>query len=316
MPERLKALVGNRWFWVGIIAATIAVGWYLTQRLAQDELPPGIAQGNGRIEAVAIDISARTGGRIRDILVEEGERVSAGQILAQMDIQQLEAQLREARAQLQRGRIGRAVAESGVLQSEAQRSATLAVMAQRASELDAARRRLERSEHLVGRNAVALQTLDDDRARVEGARASVNAARAQAAADKAGIATAQAHIIDAEAIIEAAEATIERIQADIDDSALRSPRDGRVQYRVAQAGEVVAGGGRVLNLVDLNDVYMTLFLPTVQAGRVALGAEARIVLDTAPEVVIPAQVSFLSDVAQFTPSSRPGRWRRRTSARG
>ncbi|MCY1241500.1 efflux transporter, RND family, MFP subunit [compost metagenome] len=84
---------------------------------------------------------------------------------------------------------------------------------------------------------------------------------------------------------------------------MRSPKPGRVQYRVAQPGEVLSAGGRVLNLVDVSDVYMTFFLPTAQAGRVAIGADARIVLDAAPQYVIPATISFVADVAQFTPKS-------------
>jgi HlyD family secretion protein len=110
-------------------------------------------------------------------------------------------------------------------------------------------------------------------------------------------------VVDAEAAVEAARATIESINADITDSILTSPRDGRVQYRVAQPGEVLSAGGRVLNLVDLEDVYMTFFLPTRQAGRIAIGSEARIVLDAAPQYVIPARVSFVADVAQFTPKT-------------
>lgn len=301
MLGRLNSLFRKRSFWLALVAAAVAGGWYLTQRLAEEELPAGIARGNGRVEAVAIDISTRTGGRIREILVHEGETVAAGDVLARMDTQQLEAQLREAQAQLRRGWIGRDVAESGVTQAEAERSAALAVVAQREAELGSAEDRLNRSQQLAERNAVSRQTLDDDRARFEGARAALDAAHAQVAAAAAGVATAQARIVDAEAAIEAAEAAIERIQAEIDDSVLRAPRNGRVQYLVAQPGEVVAGGGRVLNLIDLGDVYMTVFLPTLEAGRLAIGSEARIVLDTAPGVVIPAEVSFLSDVAQFTP---------------
>ena len=123
------------------------------------------------------------------------------------------------------------------------------------------------------------------------------------AAAEAAIGFATAQVVAAESEVEAVQATIERIQADIDDSTLRAPRRGRVQYRVAQPGEVVNAGGAVLNLVDLGDVYMTFFLPTVQAGRVALGAEARIVLDAAPQYVIPAEISFVADVAQFTPKT-------------
>ena len=82
-----------------------------------------------------------------------------------------------------------------------------------------------------------------------------------------------------------------------------SPRDGRVQVRVAQPGEVLGAGGRVLNLLDLSDVYITFFLPETVAGRVALGSEVRIILDAAPEYVIPATVSFVASAAQFTPKT-------------
>jgi HlyD family secretion protein len=103
--------------------------------------------------------------------------------------------------------------------------------------------------------------------------------------------------------VDAAQAAIEAIDTEIDDATLRSPRDGRVQYRVAEPGEVLGSGGRVLNLVDLGDVYMTFFLPTAQAGRVAIGTEVRLILDAAPQYVIPAKATFVADVAQFTPKT-------------
>jgi len=296
-----RTYLALRWLWIAIIVVAGVAGWYLAMRFSQPDLPDWVASGNGRIEAVAIDISAKSGGRVRAIPVKEGQTVAGGEILAQMDTLQLEARLREARAQLQRGEIARDVATSGVTQAEAEHAAALAVVVQRQTELESAQRRLNRSEPLARSDAISQQTLDDDRARMAGAQAALDAARAQAASAEAGIATAKASIVDAEAMSEAARAAIERIQVEIDDSTLRAPRDGRVQYLAAQPGEVVAGGAPVLNLIDLTDVYMTLFLPTVQAGRVALGSQARIVLDTAPDVVVPAEVSFISDVAQFTP---------------
>ena len=110
-------------------------------------------------------------------------------------------------------------------------------------------------------------------------------------------------MIDAGAAVDAAKAAIESINADLNDSVLKAPRDGRVQYRVSQPGEVLAAGGRVLNMVDLGDVYMTFFLPTADAGRVAIGAEVRLVLDAIPQYVIPAKATFVADVAQFTPKT-------------
>jgi HlyD family secretion protein len=219
-----------------------------------------------------------------------------------MDTDVLEAQRREAEAKLQQALIGVETAKSLVTQREAEKAAAQAELARQEAELTVAQRTLARSES-VGGGAVALQVVDEDRARAEGAQAAVSAAEAQVAAAEAALGTARSEVIGAQAAVAATRATIERIQADIDDSTLRSPRDGRVQYRVAEPGEVLAAGGVVLNLVDLGDVYMTFFLPTAEAGRVPLGAEVRLVLDAVPQYVIPAQATFVADVAQFTPKT-------------
>jgi HlyD family secretion protein len=138
---------------------------------------------------------------------------------------------------------------------------------------------------------------------VWGAAAAISAAHAQLAAADAAIATARSQVAGVKSAAESARARIERIRADITDSALRAPRDGRVQYLVAQSGEVVGSGGRVLNIADLSDVFMTFVLPAAAEGRIALGSEVRLVLDAAPGYVIPAHVSFVADVAQFTPKT-------------
>ena len=290
-------------FRTAIAAGLVGAGYLAWQAVKPAGLPEGFAGGNGRIEATEIDIATKIAGRVEDIKVHEGDFVTAGQLLAVMDTAVLEAQLREAEAELQRAVIGVETAQSQVSQREAELKAAEASVAQREAELDAARRRLARSEELVPKGATSIQVLDDNRAAFEGAKAAVAAAQAQVAAAEAAIGLAKSQVISARAAVDATRATIQRIRADIDDSTLRSPRDGRVQYRVAEPGEVLAAGGTVLNLVDLTDVYMTIFLPTADAGRVKLGADARIVLDAAPQYVVPAKVSFVADVAQFTPKT-------------
>ena len=286
------------------IALAVAVALYLTwQALQPPGLPEGFASGNGRIEALEIDIAAKTAGRIRDMHVDEGDFVAQGQILVRLDTASLEAQLRQAKAQNQQAEIGVETAESQVRQREAEKSATEALVAQRRAELDASQSRLARTEQLAERGTASRQVLDDDRARFQAARAALSAATAQLAAADAAITTARSQVIGAGAEVEATRATIERLAADIEDATLRAPRAGRVQYRVAQPGEIVAAGGRVLNLIDVSDVYMTFFLPTEEAGRVALGAEIHLVLDAAPQYVIPAKATFVADVAQFTPKT-------------
>lgn len=293
----------RRLFLAAAIAIAAGGGYFAWQRVGTGGLPPGIASGNGRIEAVEIDVSTKTAGRIREILVNEGDFVAAGQLLARMDTAPLLAQRREAEAQLQRAQIAIGTAESLVVQREAERRAAAAGVAQRAAERDAANARHARTEQLARTNNAPLQLLDDDRARALGAEAALGAAQAQLAASDAAINAARSQVVDARSAVDAARATLERIDVDIADSDLTSPRDGRVQYRVAQPGEVLSAGGRVLNLVDLGDVYMNFFLPAEQAGRLSYGAEVRLVLDAAPQYVIPATISFVADVAQFTPRS-------------
>ena len=138
---------------------------------------------------------------------------------------------------------------------------------------------------------------------MRGAQAALKATQAQAAAAKAAIAAAQAEVTGSDSSVAAAMATVQRIDVELQDSTLTAPRDGRVQFRLAQPGEVLGAGGKVLNLVDLSDVYMSFFLPETVAGRIALGSDVRIVLDAAPNMVIPAKVSFVSATAQFTPKT-------------
>lgn len=289
---------------IAVAAVAVIVAAFLAWRaLEPDGLPAGFASSNGRIEAIEIDIATKMPGRIKDILVDEGDLVRSGKIVARMDTAVLEAQHREAEAQLRQALVGVETAKSQVTQRQAEKAAAVAVMAQRQAELDAATKRFARTEELAKNKVASRETMDDVRAGYEGARAAVSAAEAQSAAADAAIGVARSQVIKGESEVEAVRATIDRIQADIDDSALRSPRDGRVQYRVAQPGEVLAAGGRVLNLVDLSDVYMTFFLPTGAAGRVALGADVRLVLDAVPQYVILAKATFVADVAQFTPKT-------------
>ncbi len=293
----------KNWIVAIVVIAVVAGAYYGLRIYDASGLPAGIAGGNGRIEATEIDISTKTAGRIKEILVEEGAFVSAGQVLATMDTQQLEAQKKQAEASLQRAVISVDTARSLLSQRQAEREAAAAVIGQHEAEQEAAERKLARTEQLIRTNTTSLQTLDDDRASAQRSRAAVAAAKASLSASEAAIGAAKAQITDAEASVVAAQAAIESIVADINDSALRSPREGRVQYRVAQPGEVLSSGGRVLNIVDLSDVYMTFFLPTEQAGRIQMGSEVRLVLDAAPQYVIPATASFVADVAQFTPKT-------------
>ncbi len=264
------------WLPVGALVLTaLGAGAYGYYWWHQPRLPPGFASGNGRIEATEYDIATKRPGRVVEVRVREGDMVQKGQVLAQMDVEEVTAQRREAEAELVRAR-------------DAKRTAA-AVVAQRESERNLARIEVGRTAHLVEENAASLQRLDQDRTRTETADAALRAAEEQ--------------LRGAESAIEAAAANVQRIQTLLDESTLVSPIRGRVIYRLAEPGEVLQAGGKVVTILDLADVYMTIFLPTEQAGRVAYGAEARVVLDALPAFVLPATISFASPEAQFTPKA-------------
>jgi HlyD family secretion protein len=113
--------------------------------------------------------------------------------------------------------------------------------------------------------------------------------------------SAEHRVAEAERALVAARHGAELVRVNIADNALTAPRDGRIQYRLANVGEVLAAGGKVFTMLDTAYVYMDIYLPTLQADKVKIGAPGRIVLDVYPDQPIPAKVSFLADKAQFTP---------------
>ncbi|MBN8196853.1 HlyD family secretion protein [Thalassospira povalilytica] len=256
-----------------VVIVAVAGGGFAYWKSQQSELPDFIASGNGRIEAEEIRVATKYAGRVDEVLVDEGDTVSAGQVLARMDTAELMASQARARAEV-------AGAEQGIAEAEA-------LIIQRQSELSFAQQQLARANELVKNNNISREQVDQRRADRDVAQAALSAA--------------QAKLVSAQRNVEATEAELRRIQVQIDDSVLKAPRDGRVQYRLAEPGEVLSGGGPVITMIDLSDVYMNVFLPTRQAGLAFVGNEARIMLDAAPGFVIPAKVSFVADDAQFTP---------------
>jgi HlyD family secretion protein len=294
----------NKWIIltiIAVIAVAIAVAFWMA--LKPSGPGAGFVSGNGRIEATEIDVATKLPGRVQDIMVNEGDFVRAGQPLAQMQVDVLDAQRDEARAQSRQAVNTVATDEAQVAALQSVTAAAQATLKERESDLDIAQRTLARSEKLAKVNAVALELLDQNRASARSASDAVIAAQAEKVATEATVRAAQAQVFGARSGVAVTEATVARVEADIRDSQLKSPREGRVQFRIAQPGEVLPGGGKVLNLVDLSDVYMTFFLPETAVGKVALGSEARIVLDAVPQYVIPATVSFVDSTAQFTPKT-------------
>ena len=255
-----------------IILAGAGGAYYWWQKL-HPPLPPGIAFGNGRLEANEINIDTKYAARISEIMVDEGDLVKAGQVLARMDTRDLQASLKRAQASVQQAQRAVDEANANVDQQDAQ--------------VLLAKQEMDRALYTVQRGVETKELLDQRKQQLDSANAALIAAKAR--------------VTQAEHAFEAATHDVELYTVQIDDNTLVAPRDGRIQYRIANIGEVLPAGGHVFAMLDTSDVYMDIYLPTEQAGRVRYGAEARIVLDAYPNVAIPAKVSFVSSQAQFTP---------------
>ena len=266
----------RRAIFVVLFIMIAAGGWLAYERwIKKEPFPDGIASGNGRIEATEIDIATKFPGRISEVLFREGDFLEAGQVVARMDAKSLEAQLRQGKASVEQARHAKSYA--------------FALVRQRKSELGVAQKDYQRLQAAYESNkrAIAIKQLDHDQAAMEAALAL--------------LAEAEAKVLEADAAINVSIAKTEEIEANINDSILKTPIRGRILYRLAEPGEVLAAGGKVLTVLELTDVYMTIFLPTAQAGRVRIGAEARLVFDTLPDITVPGKVSFVAPNAQFTP---------------
>jgi HlyD family secretion protein len=260
----------------GIAIVVLAGGGYLYwSSLTGTRVPAGLAIANGRVEVERVDIAAKLPGRVAEIRVKEGDFVAKDTVIAQLDTAELRAQLAAAEASVQRAIAAIARAEAEIAIREAEHNL---------SELE-----MQRASELAQRSA--------------GTKAELERRTAQHLVAAAQILGARAALADAKAAKEVAEAQVAQIKATLGDMVLRTPVSGRVEYKLVQSGEVVAAGGRLVTILDLSDVFMTIFLPTADAGRVALGSQARIVLDAAPKYVFPATVTFVAAEAQFTPKA-------------
>lgn len=247
----------------------------LWSKLSGKKLPAHVALANGRIEAEQVLVSAKYGGRISTMLVQEGQTVEAGASVARMDTAELDAQRSGAEAQIRRAE------NAGI--------AAQAAIAQRKSELLLAQQEHQRAAELNAKGFGTNQQLDLRRSQLHAAEAALRAANAS--------------LDESIAATDAARADLARIRAQLADADLKAPRRGRVEYKLVQSGEVVAAGAPVASLLDLSDIYMTVFLPARVAGRLGIGDEARLQLDPAPEYMLPASVSFVAAEAQFTPKT-------------
>lgn len=193
-------------------------------------LPPGIASGNGRLDADEMDIDTKFAGRIASLSVDEGDLTKAGEVLAAMDTRDLQASLKQSQAL--------------IVQAGQTLTAAKATLEQQKSQVLFAEQEIARTLALVGKGFATRETLDQNRQTLTSAIA--------------GRDNATAVIGQAQAALDAATHAAEVYQVNIADNTLVAPRDGRIEYRIANVGEVLPAGGKVFTMLDTSYVYMDI----------------------------------------------------------
>jgi HlyD family secretion protein len=274
-PGRSIKKIAFRILLIVVFAGAAAAGGFYWWRSTLSPVPAGIVWSNGRIDAREIDIETKFAGRILELFADEGDMVKAGQVLARMDTRDLEAQLKREDALVRQN-------EHAVLEAEAN-------VAQLQTQLTLAQQQLDRTTTLLKRGYATRELYDQRQQALQGTTQALNAAKA--------------HVVEAVNSYKAAEHNVELDKVNIADNTLVAPRAGRIQYRIAERGEVLPAGGKVFTMIDTSYVYMNIYLPTLEAGRVKVGNDARIVLDAYPDYPIRSKVAFLATQAQFTPKA-------------
>lgn len=302
-----------------ILGAGYGAYRYATSRGA---FPDGLIQANGRIEGDAVTIASKAAGRAVGIDVREGDAVTAGQVLVRLDDAQLRARVDQAaaaaatlEAQLASARLGVTLlrkevplsintARAGVVRAEA--AVATAEAAERQARRDADRQRdlatdgassAQESERAQLMWDVAASELKA--AREAAVQSRQQAAQADLGGDRIRVKESDVQVLHAQ--LRQAQATQAEVESVLADLTIRAPVSGMVATRMREPGEVISAGAPVLDLVDLDQLYLKVYVPESQIGLLRLGLPARIYTDAFPDQPFDATVRYIAARAQFTP---------------
>jgi HlyD family secretion protein len=280
-----------------IIVLAMLATYLWRQRGAND--PSAAFSLSGNVDVHQVELAFRVSGRIAAVKVQEGDKVSAGQVLAELDpvpfrtdVDSAKADLAQAQAQLDKTRRGFRVEE--VAQARAN-------VAQRAADLENAQVTLRRQQQLVAAGLVTHQQIDDAQARVHMSEAALASSRQQLALELRG---SRIEDIEAqEATVAAAQARLQKAQTALADTTLLAPSKGIISVRARELGAIVQAGQTVYTLTLNDPVWIRAYVSQPRLGRIKPGMPVRVTVDSMPGRQYEGTVGFISPEAEFTPKT-------------
>jgi HlyD family secretion protein len=278
-----------------LLAAIAGAGWWYLDRNGQ---PDGLVL-YGNVDLRQVTLAFNGSQRIAEVLVEEGDRVRAGQVLARLDTGRLEPLVAQAEAQ---------VASQQAVVDRLHHGSRPEEIAQARANLDAARaemanaqRTRERMTNLGRRGAVAEQAMENAQAAAEVAEAKV--AMLQKTLDLLVAGPRIEEVAQAEAQLRAARSQLDLLRQELADAELRAPTDAIIRSRLLEPGEMASPTRPVFSLAVTDPKWVRAFVSESQLGRVKPGMKAEIFVDSFPGRAIEGWIGFISPVAEFTPKT-------------
>ncbi|WP_324779896.1 efflux RND transporter periplasmic adaptor subunit [Thiobacillus sedimenti] len=280
---------------VAAVAVAAGVGWFRHNGAA----PEHALTLHGNVDIRQAELAFNASGRITRILVQEGDRVKAGQLLAVLDTERLALALKQAEAQTaaQREVVARYRAGSRpeeIRQARAQRDAAQVGLAD-------AEATLRRQTDLVARHFISQQQADTARFARDRARDQLQAA--EASLHLAELGPRKEDVAAAQATLAANEAAVGVLRRDLQEGELRAPSAGVIENRILEPGDMASPQKPVFTLALTDPVWVRTWLAEPQLGRVPVGARAWVQTDSHPGKRYRAWVGYVSPSAEFTPKS-------------
>ncbi len=280
------------------LAAAVAIGWWLTHRQAASDAI--VLYGN--VDLREVDLAFNDSQRITSVLVQEGDRVSKGEVLARLDTSRLQPQLAQAEAQ---AAAQRAVVErlhhGSRPQEIAQARANLALAQADARAARDDYQRLESVFDSSSGRAVSRQEVDDARAQADVAAAKVAVNRK--ALELALLGPRKEDVVQAEAMLDGEQAQVALLKQELADTQLRAPLDAVVRSRIAEPGDMASPQKTAFTLAITDPKWVRAYVSETELGRVRPGMPATVAVDSFPGKRFQGWVGFISPVAEFTPKT-------------
>src|SRR5215510_15961415 len=280
-----------------ILVLCVAGGltWWFTQRAAE----PGELILHGNVDLRQVQLAFNNSERIAAVLVQEGDRVRRGQVVARLDTSRLQPQVAQAEGQTAAQREVWTRLRNGSRPEEiAQARANVA--AARADAVNS-RRRYDRLARLEGTRAVS----DED---IENAKAALDVAEAKLAVNQKALDLAlagprQEEIDEAKARWQAAEAQLALLRQQLADAQLVAPVDAVVRTRLMEPGEMASPQKPVFTLAVTDPKWVRAYVSELDLGKARPGMAAFVAVDSFPGRRFEGWVGFISPVAEFTPKA-------------